>query len=210
MLKRTITYENSFTNERITEEHYFHINKANIVEMEMEEHNLVYRAKNGEEHTGPRARLMKIMDSEDGKAIMAEIKEFIRRSYGKRVGDKHLKSDAIWEEFSSSEAYSQLIFDLCTDAEMASSFINGIWPSNMEQIAAEVKAKAEKLELAQQNDDVPSVSTPEDEPVAPLSRVELIQKATPENPVVLTHAEIVEMDEPIFKSGLSDGRYKLS
>jgi hypothetical protein len=38
LVKKTITYMNPFTEKMVTEEHYFHISKADLVEMEMEEH----------------------------------------------------------------------------------------------------------------------------------------------------------------------------
>src|SRR3954469_23361376 len=130
MLKKTITYENPFTEQEVSEEHYFHISKADLVEMEMEEHKATYTDKEGKELTGMQAKLQKIVDSEDGKAIMFEFKDIIRRAYGKKDGDRFLKSKEIWEEFASTEAFSQLIFEVCTDATAASEFINGIVPNN--------------------------------------------------------------------------------
>ena len=103
MLKKTITYTNPFTEKEVTEEHYFHISKADLVEMEMEEHGAKYM-KDGNELTGMQAKLQKIIDSEDGKAIMTEFKDIIRRSYGKKDGDRFLKSKDIWEDFAATEA----------------------------------------------------------------------------------------------------------
>jgi hypothetical protein len=142
LLKKTITYTNPFTDEEVTEDHYFHISKADLVEMEMEEHKAEYTSKNGEKLTGLQAKLQKIVDSEDGKAIIAEFKDIIRRAYGKKDGDRFLKSKEIWEEFSSTEAYSQLIFEVCTDAKVSGEFINGIIPNNLEQIAKEIREQA--------------------------------------------------------------------
>ncbi|MGG6494729.1 UNVERIFIED_CONTAM: hypothetical protein NY603_17485, partial [Bacteroidetes bacterium 56_B9] len=84
MLKKTITFENPFTGASVTEDHYFHISKADLLEMEMEEHKDEYKTKSGETVTGMQAKLQRIVDSEDGKAIMAEFKDIIRRSYGKK------------------------------------------------------------------------------------------------------------------------------
>jgi hypothetical protein len=50
MLKKRITFTNPFTDQEVTEEHYFHISKADLVEMEMEEHSARYM-KDGEELT---------------------------------------------------------------------------------------------------------------------------------------------------------------
>jgi len=142
MIKKRITYENPFTNQQVTEEHYFHISKADLVEMEMSEHGVKYTAQDGEELTGMRAKIQRIIDSEDGKAIMTELKDIIRRAYGKKDGDRFVKSPEIADTFMGSEAFSQLFFELCTDAKAASDFIAGVVPGNLEQIAAEVAAQA--------------------------------------------------------------------
>lgn len=191
MLKKTITFEDPFTENSVTEEHYFHISKADLVEMEMEEHAETY-VKDGETYTGMRAKLQKIVDSEDGKAIMAEFKDIIRRSYGRKDGERFRKSAAYWDDFSGSEAFSQLLFELCTDPTAAAEFVNGIIPGNLEQVAAETQAKAAEIQAASGD------TTPE---------TGLRGDATPR---VLTEQEVVEMDSDELKSGLATGKYRLS
>ena len=198
MLKKTITYTNPFTDEEVTEEHYFHISKADLVEMEMEEHGVKYK-KDGNELTGMQAKLQKIIDSEDGRAIMTEFKDIIRRSYGKKDGDRFLKSSEIWGDFSSTEAFSQLLWELCTDAGAAADFMNGVVPANLDQIAAEVREKAARQQLELQPEATIQSETPD--PTG------LTNEVTPR---VLTEAEIVEMDSEELKSGIAAGRFKLS
>lgn len=200
MLKKVITYTNPFTNQEVTEEHYFHISKADLVEMEMEENKATY-TKDGKQLTGMQAKLQQIVDSEDGRAIMAEFKDIIRRAYGKKDGDRFLKSKEIWEEFAATEAFSQLIFEVCTDANASAEFINGIIPNNLEQIAAEVKAQAEKTPAPETAAAVAELQAENDDPTG------LTQDATPR---VLTRAEVSAMDSAELKSGLATGRYKLS
>ena len=197
MLKKTIIYTNPFTEQEVREEHFFHISKADLVEMEMEEHGAMYE-KDGKTLTGMQAKLQRIIDSEDGKAIMAEFKDIIRRSYGKKDGDRFLKSSAIWGDFAASEAFSQLLFELCTNAASAAEFMNGIVPGNLEQIAEEVRTQAVKAkpEAAEQ-----LVSGEAYDPTG------LTDAATPQ---VLTQAQVIEMDSEELKSGLATGRYKLS
>jgi hypothetical protein len=212
MLKKTITYENPFTEQEVTEEHYFHISKADLVEMEMEEHGATY-VKDGETLTGMQAKLQRIVDSEDGKAIMQEMKDIIRRAYGKKDGDRFLKSPEIWANFSASEAYSQLFFELCTDANAAAEFMNGVIPSNLEKIAADIRDQAAQ---AQNNGSeiVPSTSvssTPasaEADPTAIEAQPTIAETLDP--PRRLTQAEVLEMDSNELKLGLEEGRYKLS
>lgn len=210
MLKKTITYDNPFTDKEVTEEHYFHISKADLVQMEMEEHGTRYE-KDGKELTGMQAKLQRIVDAQDGKAIMEEIRDIIRRSYGKKEGDRFLKSQAIWDDFASTEAYSQLIFDLCTDAAAAAEFMNGIVPSNLDKIADEVRAQA--LAIAQSDGETvqpPMGPRPASAEQSGSNREQEIAAATSENPVTLTRAELTEMEETQLRSGLAEGRYKLS
>ena len=199
MLKKVIVYTNPFTDQEVTETHYFHISKADLVEMEMEENKAAYTDKEGNQLSGMQAKLQQIVDSEDGKAIMAEFKDIIRRAYGKKDGDRFLKSPTIWEEFASSEAYSQLIFEICTDAGASADFINGIIPNNLDQIAREVREQAEKAER--------------DEAAGPKASLAVEPSngdtAVPE-PRLLTREEMVAMDHTELSSGLAEGRYKLS
>jgi hypothetical protein len=181
----------------VTEELYFHISKADLIEMEMEEHKNTY-VKDGETLIGMQAKLQKMIDSEDGKAIMEELKDMILRSYGKKEGDRFIKTQALREEFAASEAFSQLLWELCTDATAASEFINGIVPGNLEQIAEDVRLKAEQARIAGA------------EPVKAEENGEQPASATPVNTRVLTQAEVAEMDSDELKSGLATGRYKLS
>lgn len=202
MLKKTIKYTNPFTDEEVSEEHYFHISKADLVQMEMEEHGARYK-KDGQELTGMQAKLQRIIDSQDGRAIMGELRDIIRRSHGRKDGDRFIKTATTWEEFSSTEAYSQLVFDLCTDAVAAAEFMNGIIPNNLEQIAAEVRAIAEKEE-GEEPTSVPAIAE---------NGGAKAQSSVPETkvePRVITPAEMADMNAEDLKAGLADGRYKFS
>lgn len=192
MVKKTVTYMNPFTEEMVTEDHYFHISKADLVEMEVEEHNATY-VKDGESLTGMRAHLQRIVDSEDGKAVLKEFKAILRRAYGKKVGDRFIKNPEIWAEFEGSEAYSELVFSLLTDGDELSTFINNIVPGNLEEIAKEVAARA----------DAETAEPPTAEP----DPTGLTNGVTPQ---VLTAQQVSEMDPIDLKSGLAEGRYKLS
>jgi hypothetical protein len=236
MLKKRITFTNPFTDREVTEEHYFHISKADLVELEMEEHSARYY-KDGEELTGMQAKIQRIVDSEDGKAIMAELKDIIRRAYGRKEGDRFIKSKDISDDFMSSEAFSQLLFELCTDATGAAEFINGIVPSNLEAIAEEVAAQAQGATQgptsagdAQRNhpsdtaaQTPPIASTTPETPAMDKATSVFMNSAPPEptpaattpppppaEPRILTTDEMAEMDPEEFKSGLISGRYKIA
>ena len=127
MLKKSITYTD-FNGDETTEDFYFHMSKAELVELE-----LSYRG-------GLTEQLKKILDAEDGKAIISEFKKIILGAYGQRSpdGKRFVKTQAIRDEFESTEAYSTLFMELVTDAERAAEFIQGIIPSDLAEEAAKV------------------------------------------------------------------------
>ena len=133
MLKKTITYKD-FNDEEVSEDFFFHLSKAEIVELEMSEEGGLSEA------------LKKIIASNDGKEIIARFKEIILGSYGKRSpdGKRFVKNQQVREEFESSEAYSVLFMELVTNADKAAEFVNGIIPKGM----AEEAAKVTRAELA--------------------------------------------------------------
>jgi len=223
MLKKAITYENPFTGAKVTEEHYFHISKADLIEMEMEEHKDTYTNKDGEKLTGLQAKLSRIVEAEDGKAIMAQFKDLIRRSFGKKDGDRFIKNDAVWEDFASSEAYSQLMFELCTNADAAGNFVNGIIPGDLDKVAANIRQEVAGSKTARSEptplrsaDATPTPAmakaetalAPDTGPV-PTPRIPF-ESTDPPEPRVLTRQEMVEMNGEELQAGLADGRYKLS
>jgi hypothetical protein len=132
VLKKTIVYEDH-NGETINEDFFFHLSKAELVEIELS-------------HKGGLSEALKsIIASEDGKAIISEFKKIILGSYGKRSDDgkRFIKNQELREEFESSEAYSALFMELVTDAGAAAEFVNGIVPAGMAEEAAKVAGTAE-------------------------------------------------------------------
>lgn len=126
MLKKTITYTDYNGNER-TEDFYFNLTKAEIMEMEMST-------------TGGFAEMIsKVVAAQDAPAIIAIFKKMVLKAYGEKSpdGKRFIKSDELREAFEQTEAYSQLFMELATDADAASKFVNGIVPADMaKQVAA--------------------------------------------------------------------------
>jgi hypothetical protein len=185
----------------VTEDHYFHLSKADLVELEMS-------------HKGGLAKwLQRIVAEEDGAKIVAEFKNLILTSYGVKSEDgrRFIKNDALREEFVSSEAYSTLFIELCTDAGAAAAFVNGIVPAGLEQDVEQMKIGQEESREhpsdpaatpaeprwpgAQLGDNPPEAEVPD---------------PTAVEPRLLTRAELTEMDDGELRAGLADGRYKLS
>jgi hypothetical protein len=128
VLKKTITYKDLFTDEEVTEDFFFHLSKAELVELELSHHD------------GLSESLKRIIAAEDGKGIVAEFKNIILLAYGKRSedGKRFVKNANVREEFESSEAYSTLFMELVTNTDSAIEFINGIIPQGMAEEAAKV------------------------------------------------------------------------
>lgn len=136
MLKKTIKYTDYNDNE-IVEDFYFHLSKAELVEMEVAE-------KEGLGET-----LQKIVEEDDRHKIVEYFKKIILLSYGKKSEDgrRFIKSQEIRDDFTQTDAYSELFIELATDANAASSFIKGVMPAGL---AVEVeKAEAKQLETVE-------------------------------------------------------------
>lgn len=135
MLKKTITYTDYDGVER-TEDFFFNLNKAEIAEMELSSHG------------GMERLIQQIAMTQDRKRLIELFKEIILKSYGEKSmdGRRFIKSKELSEAFSQTEAYSELFMQLATDADMASTFINGIMPktdASPEDVAkAQESAKA--------------------------------------------------------------------
>lgn len=120
MIKQTITYTDYNGVER-TEDFWFHFTKAELAEMEM--------SVTG----GMTEMIQRVVASQDAPAIIKIFKDLVLKSYGQKSpdGKRFIKSEALREEFSQTEAYSQLFMDLAFDADKASKFINGVVPADM-------------------------------------------------------------------------------
>ena len=125
MLKKTITY-NDYNGAERTEDFYFNLSKAEIMEMEMGT-------------TGGLAEMItKIVAAQDAPAIIKIFKDLILKAYGEKSADgkRFIKSNEIATAFSQTEAYSQLFMELATDADAAAAFVNGIIPTDIAKEAA--------------------------------------------------------------------------
>jgi hypothetical protein len=118
MLKKTFTYVDYNGVER-TEDHYFNLSKAELMEMELST-------------TGGLAEMInKIVAAQDAPQIVKIFKELVLKAYGQKSADgrRFIKSAELSDEFAQTEAYSQLFMELATDADAAAKFVNGIVPA---------------------------------------------------------------------------------
>lgn len=127
MIKKTFTYTD-FNGVERTDECWFHLSKAEIMEMEMSTVG------------GLTTMINKIVATQDAPSMFRIVKELVLKAYGEKSADgrRFVKSPELSEAFSQTEAYSQLIMEFMTDAEAAAKFINGIVPADVAKEAAKV------------------------------------------------------------------------
>ena len=125
MLKKTITYTD-YNNVERTEDFYFNLTKAEVMEMEM--------STSG----GMAEMIQRIIAAQDSPAIIKIFKELVLKAYGQKSpdGKRFIKSDEISTAFAQTEAYSNLFMELATDSDAAAKFVNGIIPADVAQQAA--------------------------------------------------------------------------
>lgn len=120
MLKKTIKYTD-FDGEERTEDFYFNLTKAEIMEMNLTTYG------------GLDKMIEKIIAAKDTPKIVALFKDLVLKSYGIKSDDgkRFIKNDKIREEFSQTEAYSELFMELATNEDAAIGFVNGIVPKEL-------------------------------------------------------------------------------
>ena len=115
-----------YNGEEREENFYFNLSKAEIMEMQLEVSG------------GLTAVIERITQEKNVPELIKMFKDLILRSVGIKSDDgrRFIKSEKIREEFSQTEAYSNLFMELAQDADAAADFINGIVPA---EYAAEAK-----------------------------------------------------------------------
>jgi hypothetical protein len=121
MYTKTITYTDYNGNER-TESFYFNLTKAELSEME-------YSVEGG-----MKSMLEKIIETKDPVKLVSMFKNLILKSYGEKSADgrRFIKNQEVLDNFTQTEAYSELYMLLSTDAEEAIAFVTGIVPKDLQ------------------------------------------------------------------------------
>lgn len=119
MIKKTITFED-FNGNQITEDFYFNLTVDEILSME-------YSEKGGlSEH------VKSIIASNDNAQIYLKFKDIILAAYGEKSEDglRFVKNDKIKEEFSQTNAFSELLFNFMKNPDEAATFVNALVPQD--------------------------------------------------------------------------------
>lgn len=120
MYKKTITWTD-FEGEERTEDFYFNLSEAEITKMELSEVG------------GLRKKIETVVQAKDVPSIMNTFEDIIKASYGVKSPDgrRFIKSKEIYDDFAQTEAYSQFFMQICSDADEAAKFVNGIIPAKL-------------------------------------------------------------------------------
>ena len=120
MLERTFTYE-GFDGKTYKDTWGFYLSKADLLEIQLGS------------FVGLDVLIKRLIDAQNGKEIMAIIKEIILKSVGKPSADgrRFIRDEATREEFYQTDAYAQLFEELVTDSDKAIAFITAVVPREL-------------------------------------------------------------------------------
>lgn len=136
MFKKTIAYKN-YDGEEMVEDFYFHLSKAELIEMEIS-------------HEGGFATYLKrIVETKDVNQMIREFKDLILKTIGKKSEDgrRFIKNDEIRDEFAQTEAYSELFMALATQDGAALEFVTALIPSDLAQQVEKTRNQTTTVEL---------------------------------------------------------------
>lgn len=121
MIKKTITYTDYDGNKR-TEDKYFHMSKRELIKWETESGA-----------GGMDKFLEKIIAEEDRQKIVEMFDDLILRAYGEKSmdGRSFNKSPELRKAFEDSACYDQLFFDLLSNTDAMTEFVNGLIPEGI-------------------------------------------------------------------------------
>jgi hypothetical protein len=173
MIKKIIEFLDLDGN-KVQEEVLFHLSKADLIQMGTSEDG------------GIKKYLEDIVASGKPAKIMEGLRFILQTTYGKRSADgkQFVKSPDLFAEFAQTEAYSELLYELVTNAEAASNFINGLLP---QELLAKATASAAQMTLE-----------------LPAGDVQVEQKT--KRPEDYTEAEILEMPLEQFQALMASYR----
>lgn len=116
MLKITKT-QTDFNDVEKTEDFFFHLTKAELLDMEMEtEGGFVETVK-------------AIANAKNTPELMKLFKKLLLKAYGEKTPDGgFLKSEEILQKFMAKQAFSDIYVELATDDVKAAEFINKVIP----------------------------------------------------------------------------------
>lgn len=117
MLKETITYTDFDGNPR-TEDLYFHLSPAEMTQLQFSVPG------------GLKNKLEEAMQKQDVTTLMEFFIKIVKMSYGVKSGDgrRFEKTEAIYNDFSQTNAYVEFFMKLVTDQNFSKNFVDRVFP----------------------------------------------------------------------------------
>lgn len=129
MLKKEVVYED-FDGETQTKVLHFNLTKAELSRMIMDEMTFGEN-EDDEPVNGLSERINNVIARRSGKELMEMFDWLIEKSYGVREGERFVKSEELFEEFTQTAAYDEFYMELLTDTDAMIEFVNGVMPKDV-------------------------------------------------------------------------------
>lgn len=132
MIKKTVTFTDFDGNKR-TEDFYFHLTEQELTEWEL--------SVDG----GLSGVLTRIVNSQDTKTLIGIFKDLLIKAYGVKTPDGRgfVKNEEVLNNFTCTQAFSDIYMELATDDKAAAEFVNGVMPASLAKKAKEEMKVAE-------------------------------------------------------------------
>lgn len=156
MLKHMVTWE-GHDGQTTTRTAYFNLTRYEVAH-DMELEKLEARFLAFQEN---------VVEDDDRDMTPPEIREMldifkvlIKHAYGIRSqdGKRFTKNEEVWNEFVETGCFDAFIFDMFKDANRANAFMNGIWPKEIQEAAAKVRAERPDLQPVSDDGQVPDMT----------------------------------------------------
>lgn len=129
MIKRKVSYED-YDGNRVEETLYFNLTKFEATEIALTLPEPLSKALDDNALEKDKVVMAQGVLSQMGsQGVIDFIKNIVLKSYGVKNpndGRRFMKSQALSEEFSQTEAFSELMMNLLTNEEDAADFVNGL------------------------------------------------------------------------------------
>lgn len=144
MLKLPITYDD-FNDVTHTEDFYFNLSAVELIDLQ---------DSFGEDLE---KLIQTMVEKKNIVGMMSAFRKIVQMAYGVRSedGKRFIKSEELWGEFSQSNAFNKLFWELITDAEKNAEFIVGILPGDFDEKMARLTAAQEAVKTQTINLDRP-------------------------------------------------------
>ncbi len=139
MLERTFTYE-GYDGKTYTDTWGFYLSKADLLEI------------NFGTYVGMDVLMQRLIETKNGKEIMAIVREFILKSVGRAEGKRFVRNEQLRDEFAQTEAFSELFTELVTDSDKAMEFVMAVVPREIGERMRESRQEKEQEEATDSNE----------------------------------------------------------